>query len=239
MSVICPTMLTDCIFTGNSAAWDGGAIYAVSTTFENCIFSGNRVLEFRNDILGGGAVHIPGTAMFGKAVTINNCTFIKNWSEFGCAISYFGLASMNNCILRGSENQIYEHFPYGAPSFVRYSNVQGGWEGEGNIDVDPLFVDPGYWAHIEDPNLVVEPNEPNAVWVDGDYHLKSQAGRWDPNSESWPAAASWVQDYVTSPCIDTGDPNRPIDPEPFPNGSIINMGAYGGTVEASKSYFNE
>ena len=25
--------------------------------------------------------------------------------------------------------------------------------------------------------------------------------------------------------------------EPFPNGGIVNMGAYGGTAEASKSYF--
>ena len=30
----------------------------------------------------------------------------------------------------------------------------------------------------------------------------------------------------------------PIGHEPFPNGGIINMGAYGGTSEASKSYFN-
>jgi hypothetical protein len=27
--------------------------------------------------------------------------------------------------------------------------------------------------------------------------------------------------------------------EPFPNGGIVNMGAYGGTAEASKSYFGE
>ena len=31
----------------------------------------------------------------------------------------------------------------------------------------------------------------------------------------------------------------PIGPEPFPNGGIINMGAYGGTTEASKSYFDK
>ena len=31
----------------------------------------------------------------------------------------------------------------------------------------------------------------------------------------------------------------PIGLEPFPNGGRINMGAYGGTVEASKSYFGE
>jgi hypothetical protein len=40
---------------------------------------------------------------------------------------------------------------------------------------------------------------------------------------------------VTSPCIDAGDPNGSIGWEPFPNGGVINMGAYGGTAEASKS----
>jgi L-ascorbate metabolism protein UlaG (beta-lactamase superfamily) len=67
------------------------------------------------------------------------------------------------------------------------------------------------------------------VWIDGDYHLKSEAGRWDPVSESW------IVDDVTSPCIDAGDPNSPVGDEPEPNGGIINMGAYGGTAEASKS----
>jgi hypothetical protein len=72
-------------------------------------------------------------------------------------------------------------------------------------------------------------NDPNAVWIDGDYHLKSQAGRWNPNSESW------VMDDVTSPCIDAGDPNMPVGDEPEPNGGRINMGAYSGTAEASMS----
>ena len=31
----------------------------------------------------------------------------------------------------------------------------------------------------------------------------------------------------------------PIGSEPFPNGGVINMGAYGGTAKASKSYFGE
>ncbi|MHC4745323.1 MAG: hypothetical protein ACYS8Z_25710, partial [Planctomycetota bacterium] len=33
------------------------------------------------------------------------------------------------------------------------------------------------------------------------------------------------------------DSLSPVSREPFPNGGIINVGAYGGTVEASKSYF--
>jgi len=44
-------------------------------------------------------------------------------------------------------------------------------------------------------------------------------------------------DDVTSPCIDAGNVMSPIGHEPFPNGGVINMGAYGGTAEASKSYF--
>ena len=38
-----------------------------------------------------------------------------------------------------------------------------------------------------------------------------------------------------SPCIDAGDPKNRLGDEPFPNGGIINMGAYGGTALASKS----
>ncbi|MHC4360988.1 MAG: right-handed parallel beta-helix repeat-containing protein, partial [Planctomycetota bacterium] len=45
----------------------------------------------------------------------------------------------------------------------------------------------------------------------------------------------WVTDDVTSPCIDAGDPATPLGDEPSPNGGIINMGAYGGTSQASKS----
>ena len=45
----------------------------------------------------------------------------------------------------------------------------------------------------------------------------------------------WVVDDETSPCIDGGDPTiNPMD-EPSPNGGRVNMGAYGGTGQASKS----
>ena len=79
-------------------------------------------------------------------------------------------------------------------------------------------------------NLNGTPNDPSDdFFVEGDYHLKCQAGRWDPNT------GTWVKDDVTSPCIDAGDPNSPVGGEPAPNGGRINMGAYGGTAEASKS----
>ncbi len=38
-----------------------------------------------------------------------------------------------------------------------------------------------------------------------------------------------------SPCIDTGDPASDYSNEPEPNGGRINIGAYGGTAEATTS----
>lgn len=125
---------------------------------------------------------------------------------------------------------------------ISHSDIQGGaanvtlyadgdpnctliW-GSGNIDCDPCFAGPGYW----DPNGSRE-DANDDFWVDGDYHLKSQGGRWDANS------GAWLIDDITSPCIDAGDVMSPIGREPFPNGGKVNMGAYGGTAEASKSYF--
>jgi hypothetical protein len=42
-------------------------------------------------------------------------------------------------------------------------------------------------------------------------------------------------DEVTSLCIDAGDPDSDWTAELWPNGKRINMGAYGGTAEASMS----
>ena len=65
--------------------------------------------------------------------------------------------------------------------------------------------------------------------VDGhdlDLHLRSERGRWD--------GSGWVNDAVSSPCIDGGDPEVSYADEPRPNGGRVNIGAYGGTAEASR-----
>ena len=221
-------LLTDCIFSGNSAGRGGGGLAGSDLVLNNCIFTGNKVYGEKLYQDEGG-----GCRLSGDNTTLTNCSFYCNWARQGRAIfkSSNSVLRINNCILWDGGDEISRSHP--STLTVTYSDVRGGMEGEGNIDADPCFADPGYWADADDPNIFAEPNDPNAVWVDGDYHLKSQAGRWDSAGESW------IQDDVTSPCIDAGDPNSPIGHEQFPNGGIINMGAYGGTVEASKSYFGK
>ena len=106
----------------------------------------------------------------------------------------------------GSSSITYNAFWHNGTDFSNTSPGVGNY-----LNINPLFADATH----------------------GDYHLQSQAGRWDPNSQSW------IRDAVTSPCIDAGSIDSPIGLEPFPNGGIVNMGAYGGTAEASKSYFGE
>ena len=60
-----------------------------------------------------------------------------------------------------------------------------------------------------------------------EYHLKSSFGRW--NGEEW------VNDSLTSPCVDAGDPAGDFSNEPANNGDRLNIGAFGNTTEASKS----
>ncbi len=242
------TTLAGCEFTGNSS-WNSGAIEARgSLTLVDCWFARNSA-----GLFGGGAVTVfdalleahncvfagnsgnrgPGAIAASSAlvVRVSNCTFIGNRGQPNAVRTSptLGLRvpELTRCIVRDGPGP-FTVPPRPPQTLVTYSNVEGGYPGEGNIDVDPLFVDPGHWDMKGTPQ-----NVDDDTWVTGDYHLKSQAGHWDR------AAESWVFDEVTSPCIDAGDPNAPLGDEPFPNGGYVNMGAYGGTAEASRSYFGE
>ena len=161
--------------------------------------------------------------------TIKNCTIVGGALEFWdsavicSSIIYTDCSDHKQIVLRnaGTLDISYSHLTNG-PGAIQVTDSNGAvnW-GPGNETADPCFVQVGYWLWIY----------PDPIYREGDYHLKSQAGRWDPTEEGW------TTDDVTSPCIDVGDPMAPIGQEPFPNGGRINMGAYGGTEEASKSYF--
>jgi hypothetical protein len=217
------TLITGCTFIANSASRGGGMYngWNRKTTVSNCLFAANSAVK-------GGGIYYNGSEQ-----KLTNCTFAANSAENGNALACDSYQQdrpsslrVFNCILWDGGNEAFNGD--GSDLQITYSDVKDGWPGEGNIDADPLFANPGYW----DPNDT--PDEPNDdFWVNGDYHLKSQAGRYNPSRQSW------VQDDVTSPCIDAGDMSSSIGHEPFPNGGIINMGAYGGSSQASKTYFGE
>jgi len=238
----------DCIFIANAGQLEGAIQGIGAVTLRNCEFIGNSgeeqvsTVSAHGDIFRATGCLFAGNSGRKSAVIVNsttvcsvsNCTFADNRGTPSAIRCYRHgpayPAAITQCILRGGPVMLDEP-PSDDPAVVTYSNVQGGYTGEGNVDVDPCFVAPGHWADPNDSSIVLGPESSNAVWVPGDYHLKSQAGHWDR------AAQTWTYDEVTSACIDAGDPNAAVDAEPFPNGGFVNMGAYGGTAEASRTYF--
>ena len=192
--------ITDCDIIGNTAELGGGMYNeSGSPMLSNCIFSDNSASQAGGGMYNRWSCSNP---------TIINCTFSGNIAGYGsgicCTDALLAGLTIKNCILWNGGDEIWnDGFAIG----VTYSDVQGGWPGEGNIDADPCFADPN----------------------NGDYHLKSKAGRWNPNGQIW------VEDNVTSRCIDAGDPASDWTSELWPHGKCINMGAYGGTIEASMS----
>ncbi|MBN1362134.1 MAG: right-handed parallel beta-helix repeat-containing protein [Sedimentisphaerales bacterium] len=220
--------VTRCSFVGNTN--EGGSSRLIEsraalTRISHCLFTGNSGGPFTSGTIQGIRI--------GATLEVSNCTFADNRAQSNAIGGYWENVSLTQCILQDVPNLFDDSLPYPENIAVTYSNIEGGYPGPGNIDVEPEFVRPGYWADPNDLDVEVGSDDPQAVWVMGDYHLQSQAGHWDRDAETW------VFDDVTSPCIDAGDPNGFLGQEPFPNGGYVNMGAYGGTQEASRSYLGK
>ncbi|MBN1362138.1 MAG: right-handed parallel beta-helix repeat-containing protein [Sedimentisphaerales bacterium] len=218
--------MTRCSFTGNVADGPATALlntYSTVTRLSHCVFTGNTI---------GGSLSSP-VFGFGAVLRVSNCTFADNRGGSRIIDGMWSVARFTQCIVWNGPEPFAGLDSSLADLAVTFSDVRGGYPGQGNIAVDPDFVRPGYWADPNDLGIELGPDDFNAVWVAGDYHLKSQAGHWDSETEMW------VLDATTSPLIDAGDPNGFLGAEPFPNGGYVNLGAYGGTLEASRSYFGK
>ncbi len=182
--------ITNCIITDSRNAgiklWNRNNL-----TIANCVISGNRGAGI--EMLIDQKTRFAGY----NNATITNCTIVGNLRQgvFGekptitNSIIYFNGSSSGNI-------QIESNL-----ATVTYCNVQSGWQGTGNISSEPSFVRLGCWTDIDSPN---------AVWIDGDYHL-----------------------LAVSPCIDAGDPNyvpqaneTDLDGYTRIAGSAVDMGAY-------------
>ena len=187
-------VLIDCTFVGNtcttSASGGGMANSIGNATLLGCVFLGNQAT-------GGGGFH---NVDFGTAALVN-CLFSGNVASSGGGglqgIDQ-SITTVTNCIFwantapAGSQIQIQS-----ATAAVTYSCIQGGWSGQGNIDADPVFVDP------DGPD-----NDPS-TWEDNDYHL----------SVGSPCIEAGDPDFVPQP--DETD----MDYEPRVMGCRVDMGA--------------
>jgi predicted outer membrane repeat protein len=129
--------LINCGFYTNTAARGAGLYNDQSNpAMVNCVASGNIAIEYGGVLYNRESIN-PG---------ITNCTFVGNTAGIHGALLYNVLSSptLQNCILwENSDPSLNPIFTESGSPSVTYSCIPGGWPtGTGNIDADPLFIDP-------------------------------------------------------------------------------------------------
>ncbi|MBN2542149.1 right-handed parallel beta-helix repeat-containing protein [bacterium] len=211
----------------------------INLTLENCVTHGIKnegiKLEYADDFLVqnclvydcGDNYAVTFYGCDGDCRFINNTVYSDN-SIYTVNQGYGNLNLRNNIICNTSD--IIGDYGFrvssgvATPSFnyfcSAYSADQGSYGalGTGDTEVD---------LHLAPPLFV------NTATDSENFHLQSMFGHWDTET------GVWLFDTLTSPCIDAGDPADPYANETEDNGNRINQGAYGNTVEASKSGFGD
>ena len=142
-----PTIISN-VINKNLANSDGGGI--------GCYDNSSPMIQ-NNEISLNSALYGGGIYCYSSSPTIINNTVSGNSSIGGGGILcwYHSYPKVTNTIL-------WSDFPYeifidtSSEIDITYSDIQGGWEGEGNIDADPLFIDPdGGDFHLSDYSLCI------------------------------------------------------------------------------------
>jgi hypothetical protein len=224
--------LTDCVIADNWSGglgggafvnWDGGVC------LERCLISGNAAflygggiscyangsLLMSNSVVSG---NVAGTSSSGRGgglhcsqstAALNHCTFLGNAAAVGAGIACNSVDGMGKSEVSVANSILWDPCSIsnmdGSALQVAYSDVSGGWPGQGNLNIEPGFLAAGRWDPSQNPS-----NPEDDTWSDGDYRLM-----WE------------------SPCVDAGDPCAVADAPQTDfaglarfSGLRVDMGAY-------------
>jgi hypothetical protein len=153
----CSATLSDCFIINNTTIDIGGGIrtYASTVDIQSSIIKGNQATnrgggiyiyednnnvppKIINTIIAKNGANLGG-GIYNSATNpvITNCTLV--YSTDGQAI-YADSATpiVTNCIVWGNQSGAFKEV-YGGSINATYCDIDGGWPGTGNINLDPLF----------------------------------------------------------------------------------------------------
>jgi len=164
---------------GNSR---GGGIYAGTSNLTNCIISQNSATA--NGVgpvmLGGGIYINAGNS------AITNCTIAYNTNE-GLRRDGGTVKAINSIIFSNTGEQISGNVT------VTFSDIQGGYPGEGNIKIDPSFSKPPTDLKIVDGSPCMDTGDPAPQYNDLCFSPPSLGTtRNDMGAYGGPGACEWL-----------------------------------------------
>jgi len=126
-----------CLFINNRAEGFGGAVTVGygSPSFNYCLFTENISDASGASIFIGSSpsdsIHIKNSTFYhNQSLDSSGANIVTNWTEL----------FITNSIMKAS--QPVEFYNDDPNINIAFSNIDGGYEGEGNIDLDPLFCNP-------------------------------------------------------------------------------------------------
>jgi hypothetical protein len=160
------------IIVGNTGRYGAGIVlnYTGAVLRNNIITRNSGGQDY-----GGGALWMNHD---GPAVKIiENNTFA--WNDVLAVYVWQGASTMRNCIIwRDSITSTVQILAKSGGPTVTYSNVQGGWTGEGNISSNPQFSDNSFHLNIGSP--CIDAGDTAAEYKDFEDSLL-------PGSALWPS----------------------------------------------------
>jgi hypothetical protein len=249
--------ITRCFTQVNTARWSGGGIAVIDSNalIELCSIYDNHCWASGGGIYSQGNPHSdPNTDPNRPNCRIQNTYIVFNWGYWsGGASSNYGssMSFSNATITRNVASWSW---------LVGGLEAYGGWaDGNGvavwdNIGLEQQSATAGVSASamvMEFGGLEMESFgvNPSMNFSYSNIQMFDSEGFYDPNAV-WPGEGNINKDPLfvnphrppydihlqsTSPCINAGDPFADYSLEPALNGGRINIGAYGGTEEATSS----
>ena len=173
-------------FEGNILGGDGGGISILegsSPLITNNIIIGNRAIDVAS--MGGGV------CCSGNDVEIINNVIYNNSSAIGGG-GIHGNAStvIKNTILWQNKMNLPNigEVPdqLSGSAIVTYSDIQDGYEGEGNIDQDPMFLDPdGSNFRLHSLSPCIDAGDPDPTYNDPDGTRNDMGAYGGPSKAIW------------------------------------------------------
>lgn len=193
-------VISGCRITGNRGGADGGGIYCrsgSSPTISDCQISENHASY------GGGIYNSESCSPFLANCTISNNTATTSGGGIYCY--YYTNPIITNCTITGNSitygsgggmccsladpvvaNSIFwgnspeEIYAFAGNVIITYSDIDGGWPGTGNIDMDPLFVDPtGEDYHLAAMSPCIDAGVDAGVYIDFEGDSRPQGAYFD------------------------------------------------------------
>lgn len=191
-----PTITNNIIRNNGANGYSGGG--GIACLNSSPFIANNIIIE--NEATCGGIYSVSSHAMIVNNVICNNLAW---WKGGGIYLESDSSTLIMNNILRGNKqgyslNEI--GFSDDAIVNLSYCNIQGGWQGDGNIDIDPKFVNADkYDLHLQPSSPCIDSGSDSVIFNDPENPNKSGyalfpalgTARNDIGAYGGPGAANW------------------------------------------------